>query len=315
MALPRQKYTNPFCTNCGNQGHSAKHCLDPVTSYGIILFRINNTWNQGSALSKPCVTSLEEVFPNIEFLLIRRKDTLGFIELMRGKYNIQDHEYLKKHISAMTLEEQTRIQTLPFKDLWEGLWGKPIEGSNTYKHEKEISKEKIETLRETGVLGELIQEVGSKYEEAEWGFPKGRRDLFENDSHCASREVYEETGIEESEYVLIKNLEPVVESFLGTNDIRYCHKYFVGFMPTIKDTIHPHSSEIMKREIGKLGWFTFANALDKLRPYNLEKREVLIRVNSILRNYCPLFLPIEIDECRRARREHRSLKFGGSSRN
>jgi 8-oxo-dGTP pyrophosphatase MutT (NUDIX family) len=306
MSIRTNKYNNPFCTNCGNQGHSSKQCSEPVTSYGIILFRIKDDWNQGAVICKPCVTSLEDIYNEIEYLMIRRKDTLGFIELMRGKYNIADREYLKKHISSMTLEEQERIKNLSFKDLWEGLWGKPVEGGNTYKHEKEVSREKLESIRESGLLNELIKEVGSYYEEAEWGFPKGRRDLFENDYTCAAREVYEETGIKDDEYFLINNMEPIVESFIGSNNINYCHKYFMGFMPTLKETVHPNSTEIMKREIGKIEWMSLTTALQKIRPYNSEKRSVLSQIALILRNYCPLFLPTEIDEYRRSRRDGKS---------
>jgi hypothetical protein len=43
----------------------------------------------------------------------------------------------------------------------------------------------------------------------------------------------------------------------------------------------------MRREIGNLGWFTLEEALQKIRPENVEKKEVLIRVSTILRNYCP----------------------------
>jgi hypothetical protein len=46
----------------------------------------------------------------------------------------------------------------------------------------------------------------------------------------------------------------------------------------------------MKREIGDLGWFTLEEALEKIRPENVEKKEVLLRAQSLLRNYCPLML-------------------------
>jgi len=309
------KSHNPFCTNCGKQGHVTKQCIEPVTSYGIILFRINADWNQGANLTTPTITSLESIWQHIEFLLIRRKDTLGFIELMRGKYNITDKEYLKKHIAGMTAEEQTRICTLSFQDLWEGLWGKPTEGSNAYKHEREISREKFETLSESGLLQQLVKEVGSCYKEAEWGFPKGRRDLFETDYTCAFREVEEETGITEEEIYIINNLEAITETFFGSNSIHYRHKYFLGFVPQIKETINPNSTEIMRREIGSIEWLSHEKALEKIRPYNVEKREIILHVSSILRNYCPLFLPTEIDERHRYRKksyESRTNQYLGS---
>jgi 8-oxo-dGTP pyrophosphatase MutT (NUDIX family) len=294
-----------------------KQCIEPVTSYGIILFRIKSDWNQGAVLTTPTITSLEAVWKNIEFLLIRRKDTLGFIELLRGKYNITDIEYIKRHITGMTADEQTRICTLPFQELWEGLWGKPSDGSNAYKHEREISREKFDTLRDSGLLVQLVKEVASFYPEAEWGFPKGRRDLFETDHACAFREVFEETGISENEIHLINNLDPITETFFGSNNIHYRHKYFVGCIMNIKDTVNPNSSEIMRREIGSLEWLSQEQALEKIRPYNVEKREVILHVSSILRNYCPLFLPIEIDErsrCRKKPYESRTNQYMGKGK-
>jgi hypothetical protein len=46
----------------------------------------------------------------------------------------------------------------------------------------------------------------------------------------------------------------------------------------------------MVREIGNIGWFNLNDALEKIRPDNIEKREVLLKVSSLLRNYCPLYI-------------------------
>jgi hypothetical protein len=50
------------------------------------------------------------------------------------------------------------------------------------------------------------------------------------------------------------------------------------------------TNEHMRREIGDLGWFTLEEGLEKIRPENVEKKEVLLRAQSLLRNYCPLML-------------------------
>ena len=44
----------------------------------------------------------------------------------------------------------------------------------------------------------------------------------------------------------------------------------------------------MVQEIGDLGWFSLEECLNKIRPENIEKKEVLLRASSLLRNYCPL---------------------------
>ena len=55
------------CNNCGKQGHSFHQCNLPITSYGIIAFNLNPQGNK--------------------FLMIRRKDSFGYIDFIRGKYS------------------------------------------------------------------------------------------------------------------------------------------------------------------------------------------------------------------------------------
>ena len=66
--------TDNYCNNCGKPGHIYNQCKIPITSFGIIAFRYN-TQNQ------------------LEYLMIRRKDTLGYNDFMRGKYSVYNKEY------------------------------------------------------------------------------------------------------------------------------------------------------------------------------------------------------------------------------
>ena len=59
-----------FCNNCGKLGHLFHQCKIPITSIGIIAFRIKNN--------------------KIEYLLIRRKDSLSFVDFLRGKYQLNN---------------------------------------------------------------------------------------------------------------------------------------------------------------------------------------------------------------------------------
>ena len=63
-----------FCNNCGKNGHVFHNCKHPITSIGIITFR-NTKYG-------------------LEYLMIRRKDSLGFVDFMRGKYSIYNNTYL-----------------------------------------------------------------------------------------------------------------------------------------------------------------------------------------------------------------------------
>ena len=69
------------CNNCGKQGHSFHHCKLPITSYGIILF-----------------TYIDK---KLNFLMIRRKDTFGYIDFIRGKYSPYNIEQLQHTINEI----------------------------------------------------------------------------------------------------------------------------------------------------------------------------------------------------------------------
>ena len=60
-----------FCTNCGEVGHYTKQCMKPVTSFGVIVFRVKGGWNQAENLtsSSLCVNGFTPE-SKIEFLLI-----------------------------------------------------------------------------------------------------------------------------------------------------------------------------------------------------------------------------------------------------
>lgn len=271
-----------------------KQCTQPITSFGAIVFRIKGEWNQALSLltSESAITGLETVPScNIEFLLIQRRDSLGYIDIVRGKYKSGDYEYIKQQIRGMTATEQERILTIPFDILWEDLWGAPTEGSNHYRNEKELSRAKLEGLRSgSPTLEAIVKEVNQKWETPEWGFPKGRRDVGESEYACALRELKEETGLTETDVIPVKNMDTVRELFFGSNRIQYCHKYYIFFAPDKKDVVYDTNNVHMLQEIGDIRWCSVDEGLRLIRPDNSEKREVLLRVSNLLRKYCPLRL-------------------------
>jgi 8-oxo-dGTP pyrophosphatase MutT (NUDIX family) len=229
--------------------------------------------------------------------MIQRRDSLGFIELMRGKYKLTDIEYIKYHIATMTYNEHNKLLTKDFDILWNELWGTPKEQSLNYKSDKESSKVKFNLLKDgiqdlssnkVVTLQSMINEINEPWSCPEWGFPKGRRDPREYELQCAFRELFEETGIKEDDVLFVRNLEPISETFFGSNHIHYCHKYYIMFYNSDKEVKYDSSNSFMVQEIGDINWFTLEECLKKIRPENIEKKEVLLRASSMLRGYCPL---------------------------
>ena len=215
--------TDNYCNNCGKQGHIYNQCKMPITSIGIIAFRFS--------LGQP------------EYLMIRRKDTLGFIDFMRGKYFVNHKFYLINMLKQMTNDEKECLRTLDFDRIWNKLWG-TSKLSSQYKYEENISKVKFNALRagvhcnnEVYNLHQLIDEsnIHGTWTEPEWGFPKGRRNYQENDYNCAVREFQEETGIDSSNIVILQNVSPYEETFTGSNYKSYKHKYLLTY---IQNTLH-----------------------------------------------------------------------------
>lgn len=295
--MMRQQQKN--CSNCGQVGHNFRHCIAPVTSHGVIVFRVQGIWNpiQVLAQDENAITGFENA-NKLQFLLIQRRDSLGFVEMMRGKYQLSDYRYISTQMKGMTKKERERFLNMSFQDLWSELWG--VDSTSTqYKSEKENSRLKFEALREQGLindkgekktLGEIFDQLGPGWETPEYGFPKGRRDLNETERDCALRELWEETGISSNQIKVIENSDPIQETFFGSNNVHYCHKYLIAYLKPNVEVKYDPTNEHMKQEIGDIGWYTLEEALEKIRPENVEKREVLLRAQSLLRNFCPLML-------------------------
>ena len=68
-----------FCQNCNSKKHFTKDCIHPKKSVGIILFTNNND--------------------TIKFLMIKRRNTIGFVQFMRGQYIKSDIKYIQEIVS------------------------------------------------------------------------------------------------------------------------------------------------------------------------------------------------------------------------
>lgn len=259
------KNTN-VCNNCGKQGHLFHQCKLPITSYGVIVFKSSSI--------------------GVQYLMIRRKDSFGYIDFIRGKYSPYNIFQIQNIINEMSMSEKEKILTQPFDTLWREMWGEI--SSNQYKNEEQISYKKMELIR-TGVivnnevinLKDLINKSNTKWEETEWEFPKGRRNFKEKDLECALREFEEETGILSTKINIIENVLPFEEIFIGTNHKCYKHKYFLAYMNETEEYLN----NFQVTEVSKIEWKTLDKCLEDIRPYNLEKKKLIININKVLQEY------------------------------
>jgi ADP-ribose pyrophosphatase YjhB (NUDIX family) len=256
-----------ICNNCGKQGHLLHQCKLPITSYGIVVFRSTTE--------------------GIEYLMIRRKDSFGYIDFIRGKYSPYNIYQIQNIIDEMSLPEKAKIQTEPFQHLWIEMWGNI--NNSQYKNEEFISSKKIDIIN-GGVtiddkiiqLKDIIDKSTTQWSEPEWEFPKGRRNYKEKDLDCALREFEEETGISRNKIEIVENILPFEEIFIGTNHKSYKHKYFLAYMNNLTETM---LDNYQVTEVSKLEWKSYHNCLESIRPYNLEKKKIITNINKVLEEY------------------------------
>lgn len=250
------------CNNCGKSGHNYHQCKLPIISNGIIAYRITDAGTK-------------------EYLMIRRKESLGFIDFLRGKYAVHNTAYIENMIKQMTVEEKQLLATWEFDDLWKRTWNQE---PRKISGEESASRDKFYALKSSGQLAELLNNPANPgWNEPEWGFPKGRREMGETDLECAVREFKEETGLMPGK--LIENLMPYEEIFMGSNYKAYKHKYFVMQMDYCEDS---KNTFVDANEIGALRWMSFRECMSVIRNYNLERRKILVSINMVLTKYVVL---------------------------
>jgi 8-oxo-dGTP pyrophosphatase MutT (NUDIX family) len=215
-------------------------------------------------------------------LLIRRRVSIGFIELIRGKYDVNDTANIQLLIDQSTLEERQQLMARGFAELWKGLWNGII--SRRYMNEYEQARQKFETIRERGVIRRLCDESRTTWTEPEWGFPKGRRSSSESELNCALRETHEEAGIPPSKLTLL-DTPALVEEYRASNGISYRYRYWVAEVPAdLTVQVDPHNQDQI-REISDVRWCSAEEAERLIRPYSTEKRAVLLEAVRLLEEY------------------------------
>jgi len=268
----KYKHNVIYCGNCGEKNHIFKHCTQPIISLGVVLFKYNRTNNE------------------IKYLLIRRKDSIGYVEFIRGKYVSSDIKYIKKIISDMSQLELSKLLNNDFEKLWKDLWMDGNKNNNSFRRDFNKAIDKFNKIKGGYILNnteiileKLILENSSQWEETEWGLPKGRRNIRENDIQAAEREFKEETSIDSSDYIIYKNNKSFEEEYIGSNNVKYKHIYYLAkYLGNKNITIDKNNLDQIK-EISDINFFTLLECEQKIRPYYSEKINTLKQVEKYIR--------------------------------
>jgi len=313
-----------YCINCGKKGHISKKCLFPIISIGIICVKfkiknidINNIINYSKKIQSNYLFSsneinklkeiikifedlsiLENFDQYIEYLMIMRKNSLNYIEFMRGKIHLENIDYLEKSFNFMSNPEKEKILNNDFEYLWNNLWNN--NGNNSEYIE---AKQKFELLKK-GFYSKkndinifinfesLIKNSILLFDTPEWGFPKGRRNLKEKNIECAQREFEEETGLNIDLYHIL-NMTPLEETYLSTNNLKYKHIYYIGQINDNESKICIDQTNLCQNiEIGDIKWLNFNDSLNIIRDYNIEKKYILINLHISIKNIIENFIKI-----------------------
>lgn len=279
MLIEHQKtivnYKKIQCLNCGYYGHAIKTCNYPITSYGILCYFVENN-------------------KNIKYLMIQRKDSLCYIEFMRGFYDLNNISYLCTLFKYITINEKKRLVNNNFDYLWELLW----KNYNSSKLKKDYEKSKLlfnklkNGYKLKGIkinLNYLIEKTKNEtYEKTEMEFPKGRRNLNENNINTALREFEEESGLSRNKIDLINN-KSYEEIYIAVNNIRYRHIYYIAKCNeknynSIINLFNPNNKTQIK-EVIDVKWLDYEQVLKNIRNIYLERKELFKRINKIVKKY------------------------------
>ena len=266
-----QTINKMYCNNCGKQGHLYNQCSFPIISYGVIAFRYN------------------PIKKEIEYLMIRRKDSFGYIDFIRGKYSPLNPHQIQKSIDQMSREEKKNLKEYSnFNELWKHLWCELDIKEDTYSQEKGMSSRKFDVLKKGYLiqnqqysLDYYVQNSQTCWEETEWEFPKGRRNIGERDLECGLREFEEETGYSKNQLYVLDNVLPFEEMFMGSNYKSYKNKYYLCLMPFSCQATRP----FQQTEVSKIEWKTLNQCLSSIRPYHLEKQQIILHISELLRDF------------------------------
>jgi len=262
-----------FCSNCGKYNHLSKQCYQPVISLGMIVYK--------------------KIGNKILYLMIRRRNTIGFVELIRGRYAQHDVDYIQKLINVLTVDELNLLKSKPFNELWETIWYDNFFNKHTTKTLQDMknAEDKFNKLKEGFIindklikLDDLLTNKVSTYLEQEWGFPKGRRKNRENNFQTALREFNEETNIKINNLIFDSRKHYFSEEYKSYDNLIYKNIYYLAEYTGNINIDISEDNRFQFPEVSGINFMDLPTCIEKFRDYEHDRRELLIKVHSYVVN-------------------------------
>jgi len=278
-----------LCIKCGLEGHTNRSCKGPVTSFGLIVYTLGKVCKGRiyPYLHTPCKEhpkisneddpfSPKEAVPGeILFLLVERKDTVGFLNIVQGSYpEVEPYKTKKiqRFLNELTCEERHRLLTWSFADLWK------VAGSE----KKDVKK--AETKFRNLDADNLINGCTCQHKEADYLMPKGRLKFAETTKQCALREFAEETGYNRKDVTLL-DYPPYIEQFTGTDGKLYQNVFYIA---RLHEDAYIHTKlgddPNQSKEVRNMGWFNLNDCMEIMRGYHQEKKDILKKAHILIQN-------------------------------
>lgn len=256
-----------------------------ITSYGVIAYSkdIDELCCTGdfSPKEENGVIVFGKQNATLKILLIKKRNTYAYFSIIRG--NWKNTKVLRKLFCLLTLEEQKMVLENNFCTLWQDLWLDV--NSPYYKRGYNRAKKRFSIIESNKTSLATITD----HSDAMWEFPKGRRNVHEQDICCAFREFEEETTICKDNLMDTKFRS--TEIYQGTDKLLYRTDYFLC---EIKEPLHVSSPDKISSSLRKTlteetetyGWFTMSECKKLLNTrrfahlYNVVFPEIIRIANN-----------------------------------
>jgi 8-oxo-dGTP pyrophosphatase MutT (NUDIX family) len=134
-----------FCINCGKNNHIFTQCNEPYSSYGVICFHKSKNVVTGSFVPR--------------VMMVCRKHSVYYTEFLRGKYDVNNTEYLVKLFSRMTESEVDFICKTTNFELLRADLGLDSINRRAFRLEYETSELKFNYILNLGILNTVINSI------------------------------------------------------------------------------------------------------------------------------------------------------------